>query len=89
MSHKNKKGNTIIIEAMLENRGALLDNLRATQLVKEDWDKERSVILNGFIRKYEDISNEIDSRRRKRRRCIFWETEEDDEPEESLGLIKM
>lgn len=89
LSHKNNKGDTVIIEAMKQDRSDLLESLRITNLVKPDPERERQVSLGFFFKRYEEVMARIEQRRKKKRWWVFWENEEDDEPEESRGLIQL
>lgn len=76
MSLQNKKGNTLLHEAILEDRETLLLTLRAVQLIKQDlknykgmtWREYRDYLtVNEFLRRYQDITNQINHKKHKRR----------------------
>ncbi|CAI2366068.1 unnamed protein product [Moneuplotes crassus] len=89
LSHKNNKGDTIIVEAIKSNQEELLLSIRMSNLVRQDPIREREVCLGAFFDKYEKILVKIENRKRKKRKCVFWENDEDDEPEESISLDKI
>mmetsp|Transcript_10684 Transcript_10684/g.10557 ORF Transcript_10684/g.10557 Transcript_10684/m.10557 type:complete len:133 (+) Transcript_10684:858-1256(+) len=67
LSHKNNRGDTILIEAVKQNRQDLLDSIRVTNLVRPDPEKEREVSLGYFFDRYDEITEKIENRRRRRR----------------------
>ena len=98
-SHQNLKGNSVLHEAILEDRDNIYESLKLVQLVRQDiknckgftYEELREyLIVNSFIRRYQDTLNEIMNRKRKKKKCSFWSSNNDeDESEESINIINL
>lgn len=98
-SHQNLKGNSILHEAVSEDRDEILSTLKLIQFVKQDIKNNKGFtyeelsehfVINTFVRRYQDTLNEIKNRKRKKSRCSFWSKDSDqEEDEESINMIKL
>ena len=93
-SYQNDEGNSILHEAVIEDRSNFIESIQILKLVNQDLKNERNMtfmqlrdylVVNAFIRRYKDVQNEIQNRKLKKRRCRFWEGNDSDEyePEEA------
>jgi ankyrin repeat protein len=96
-SHQNNKGNSILHEAVLEDRHNFIDSIKMLQLVKRNLKNKKGLdfeqlknylTINIFIRRYENAMNRINNTKKKKRWC-HWFSEDEEEEEESIGIIKM
>jgi len=96
-SHQNKLGNTVLHEAVIEDRTNFIESLQLLQMVRQNICNKQNMTfeqlnnyltINEFTRRYQNAVNQAKSRKRKKRRCSFWDSEDDYE-EESWGLIKV
>ena len=95
-SHQNNKGNTILHEAVLEDRHNFLENIKWLQMVRQNIKNKKDLTfdelkdylcINSFIRRYQNIENEIKNRVKKKRYWRFFDSQDDEE--ESMSIIKM
>jgi len=76
-SHQNNDGNTMLHEAVSEDRFNFVDSIKMLNLVNPDLRNNKGFTyeelnnflkINSFIRRYKDIENEIRNRRQRKRR---------------------